>query len=182
MTTNNVNGKRYFGCHFWKGNGLDPKYFGSGVALKNALRKYGKENFTCEIVKEFSCEEDARLYEEEILRMFDLEHDDLFYNMKSTSTGFGFGELHIPCSGSDNPMFGKSMPEETKRKISETMKKKGIRPPDPKKVSVICITTNEIFESASSAARHYNLDRSSIIKCCKGKLKTVGGKTWKYID
>ena len=38
------------------------------------------------------------------------------------------------------------------------------------------------FESAMSAERTLNVDHSSIIKCCKGKMKTAGGYRWKYAD
>lgn len=36
------------------------------------------------------------------------------------------------------------------------------------------------FPSSREAGRQLNLDSSSIIKCCKGKLKTVGGYIFKY--
>ena len=38
------------------------------------------------------------------------------------------------------------------------------------------------YKYASMAANEYNLDLSSIIKCCKGKQKTCGGYVWKYIS
>lgn len=47
---------------------------------------------------------------------------------------------------------------------------------------VICINTGECFESIKKASEKYNLDSSSISKCCRGKLKTVGGYKWKYIE
>lgn len=37
-----------------------------------------------------------------------------------------------------------------------------------------------VFPSAREAGRQLNLDASSIIKCCKGKLKTTGGYVFKY--
>ena len=37
-----------------------------------------------------------------------------------------------------------------------------------------------IFPSSREAGRQLNLDSSSIIKCCKGKLKTTGGFIFKY--
>ena len=37
------------------------------------------------------------------------------------------------------------------------------------------------FKSAMEAERILNIDHSSIIKCCKGKVKTAGGYKWKYI-
>jgi group I intron endonuclease len=45
ITTNKTNGKRYIGQH--KSKDWDPKYFGSGLYLKQAIKKYGIENFTC---------------------------------------------------------------------------------------------------------------------------------------
>lgn len=39
---------------------------------------------------------------------------------------------------------------------------------------VICINTNEIFYYLSDASRKYNVNPSSIARCCKGKQKTAG--------
>lgn len=38
----------------------------------------------------------------------------------------------------------------------------------------------EEFAYATLAAKKYNLDLSSIIKCCRGKQKTCGGYKWEY--
>lgn len=37
-----------------------------------------------------------------------------------------------------------------------------------------------VFESAAEAARQLSLDASTITKVCKGKLKTHGGYIWRY--
>lgn len=179
MTINKINNKKYFGCHFWNGEGLDPSYLGSGVALRKAIKKYGRKNFHCYIVKEFNNEDDCRNYEEEILRMFDLEHDHNFYNMKNTSIGFGFGDMHIPCKGKENGFHGKQHTDEAKRRIGEASK---LRQPPKVDKKVMCITTGEVFESITKASIFYGLDSSSISKCCRGKLKTTGGKQFKYTD
>jgi hypothetical protein len=49
---------------------------------------------------------------------------------------------------------------------------------------VLCLTTNEEFPSASAAARHYNISRSSIIELCllNGRRKSAGGKQFRYMD
>ena len=48
-TTNNINGKYYLGKH----SSEDPNdsYLGSGVALNKAIKKYGRENFTKQVLK-----------------------------------------------------------------------------------------------------------------------------------
>ena len=38
------------------------------------------------------------------------------------------------------------------------------------------------YPYAKMAAIKYNIDLSSIIKCCRGKLKTAGGYKWDYLD
>ena len=45
-TTNLINGKIYIGQSI----NDDPKYLGSGVFLKNAIEKHGKENFLKEVI------------------------------------------------------------------------------------------------------------------------------------
>ena len=40
----------------------------------------------------------------------------------------------------------------------------------------------EEYPYATLAAKKYNIDLSSIIKCCKGKHKTCGGYKWAYAD
>jgi group I intron endonuclease len=47
-TRNNVNGMTYIGCHAT--NNLNDGYLGSGKHLVRAIKKYGKENFTRNIL------------------------------------------------------------------------------------------------------------------------------------
>jgi len=39
---------------------------------------------------------------------------------------------------------------------------------------VICLTTNKIFNSILEASKEYKTNKSSISKCCKGKMKSAG--------
>ena len=66
--------------------------------------------------------------------------------------------------------------EEQNKKISEAQNKK-----------VICITTGETFDSIKDAAIHYKVFETSIVKCCKGNLKSAGKLNgvrlqWKYLE
>lgn len=48
--TNNLNGMEYIGVH--STDNLQDGYFGSGTYLRNAIKKYGKSNFTKAIIEE----------------------------------------------------------------------------------------------------------------------------------
>ena len=47
---------------------------------------------------------------------------------------------------------------------------------------VICISTNEIFNSTKVASDYYNINYNSLKSCCLGINKTSGKKKWRYFD
>lgn len=82
---------------------------------------------------------------------------------------------------------GKELSESTRIKISEANKGRkltnehievlravntGVNSARAK--SVRCIETDEVFYCISDAARQYNVDKSLIVKCCRGKSKFAG--------
>lgn len=69
---------------------------------------------------------------------------------------------------------GKHLPEETRNKISERRKGKYGR-------AVMCIETQETFETIKDAAVRYGIYPSGIGEVCRGKMKTYKRKRFKYI-
>jgi hypothetical protein len=107
--TNHINQKVYIGAH--KTKDLNDDYFGSGVGLKRALRKHGKENFSKEILEVFSSEKEMYNREKELVFL-----GEQSYNMTRGGKG---GFSHIDNFGDKNPM---RMTEETRKKVSEAQK------------------------------------------------------------
>jgi group I intron endonuclease len=85
-TVNNINGKSYVGVHSGLEAGDD--YLGSGRALKNAIKKYGKENFTKKILKIFTKKESAYAYESKIVTS-EYVNDPTTYNLRIGGSGSG---------------------------------------------------------------------------------------------
>lgn len=100
-TTNLINNKIYIGQHV--SEHFDTKYKGSGTILAKAIKKYGWNNFICEILCECSNMEELNIKEMEFIAKYDSTNLEIGYNIK-------YGGANSPC------------PESIKRKISETQK------------------------------------------------------------
>lgn len=88
--TNMLNDKIYVGVH--KSDDIDnDTYMGSGVVIRKAIKKYGIDNFRCEILFSFDNEKDAYARENEIVNE-EFVNSPLTYN--ATMGGIG-GWSHI---------------------------------------------------------------------------------------
>ena len=140
-TTNLINGKYYVG----KQKVYTPSYFGSGMALKHAIRKYGKQNFKKEILEECQSETDLKNKELWWLDTLDAIKDKNCYNLvretssnqhrsyddpeykkrlsvsitKMLNTPESKARLKIQNGGKNNPMYGKRRTDDFKQQLSK---------------------------------------------------------------
>ena len=77
LTTNKINGKQYIGQHKGK---PDDGYLGSGTSIMRAIAKYGKENFSKEIICFCETREEADQKEKEIIAEYNAVESKQFYN------------------------------------------------------------------------------------------------------
>ena len=82
ITTNLVNGKKYIGQKTFDhyGRGRWKTYLGSGVHLKNAVKKYGRENFSRDIIAITYSMEELNQLEIEFIRCHDAVESKDYYN------------------------------------------------------------------------------------------------------
>ena len=121
--TNNINGKTYIGQH--KTKNLVDSYMGSGVILKQAFEKYGKENFSKKIIAICETQENADILEKVFIKVYH-EMGKAEYNICDGGNG-------VLCSGEfeiqrrlkiSKTSKGRIVTEETRRKISKGNKGK----------------------------------------------------------
>jgi hypothetical protein len=126
ITTNLVNGKQYAGDH--STDNLDDNYLGSGN-LKNAIKKYGKQNFKKEILEYFNERNEAFIAQEKYIKQFNTLSPN-GYNI-SPKGGLGFSGCHseetkkkmsLALKGRISSMKGKKHSNETKFKMSIAQK------------------------------------------------------------
>lgn len=115
--TNILNKKFYIGKHSTEN--LDDGYMGSGVVIRNAIKKYGKENFTKEIIKFFDSDQTAYEFEYEITE--GIEKDKNSYNQRRGGVGIQKGT--VMSEETKEKMRNKVITQKTKDKISDGHKK-----------------------------------------------------------
>ena len=128
ITTNLINNKKYIGKHKCDSIEFDG-YLGSGKALKNAIKKYGRKNFIREVLDTAKSLEELNDKEIYYIDKYDAMKNDNFYNIRNGGEGVDFNCLpeetkeliraknRINLKGKNNGMYGKHHSKETIQKI-----------------------------------------------------------------
>jgi hypothetical protein len=131
-TTNTVTGRFYIGVH--KTNNPLDDYLGSGLALKEAIKKYGRKTFTKEVLFSFEHRDDAYAKEKELVTKVLIESGQV-YNIATggvPSIDWGNRRKATALRGEEHPQWGKKLTEEERRQRSETLKRTyAEKPRDP---------------------------------------------------
>jgi len=82
VTTNTINNVKYIGQKTFDnyGNGRWKIYLGSGTYFKNALKKYGKENFTRETIATANSKEELNQLEIKFIKEYNAVKSKNYYN------------------------------------------------------------------------------------------------------
>ena len=198
--TNQVNGKVYIGqttlslerrwyTHCHKSSGC--------VALHNAIKKHGVENFTVEQIDTAMGKPELDLKEK-----FWIKHYNSLvpngYNLKTGGNTPVYSDEsrkrmsinHADVHGSNNPRYGVRLSDDVKKKISNSHKGKHLsvehkqkcRLNSPKRKMVKNLDTGDVYLSCRLAEQYCGLSHGAISCVCRGKGKTAGGCHWCYVE
>ena len=188
LTTNKINGKKYLG----KDVQNNPKYLGSGLDLKKAIKKYGAENFKKTILEVCNNKEELWKREEYWLNYYDVKNNKEFYNRTNKAFGswegrkfdpiteetkqkMSMAHKDIPLSKEhkqaiSDAMLGHSKTEEWKKNLSKSSTESFGR-----KVLQKDLEGNIIKEwnSGKQASQELNLNYTAINNCCRNNAKNI---------
>jgi group I intron endonuclease len=135
-TTNTQNGKFYIGKH--QTENLSDGYLGSGSAIKEAIKKYGKNSFDKEILFIFETEAEMNQKEKEILT------EEFISDRNNYNRGVG-GEGGPHFKGKKHTsevkeriaqkITGRKLSDEAKRKIAQSNSRRSVSEETRKKLS-----------------------------------------------
>lgn len=133
-TTNLINGKIYIGKHLATKFSLS--YKGSGAILKQAFKKYGKENFSCELIAEATTEEELNNLEAYWINYFNSRDPEIGYNIVEGGLGTsGYHHSEEAKQKMSEAKSGRSLTEDWKSKIAEANKCRTHSPETKQKIS-----------------------------------------------
>jgi hypothetical protein len=170
---------------FWRGLGIDlanQTYGGEGVS---GLAAYNRKKVMCVTTGEEFVSASAAAIK---FGFSASSISDACRGRSESANGIKFLYVDSPELAKDSRLSAKKRKKVNKPKSyfgsSTGLDVKGRKSTGPKKLSktVICLDTGETFPSASEAARHFNVCKSSLIELCLGKngRRAVGGLKFAY--
>lgn len=134
-TTNNINKMIYIGVHKCRNHNCN--YLGSGYYLNRAIEKYGKENFSVEIIQFFDNLDDAYKMEKSIVHEYFVE-SEFTYNLV---VGGLWGKINKETRKEigkkvSKALKGRKLSQERKSQISDYMKGHIVSEETKRKISI----------------------------------------------
>lgn len=182
--------RRWHGGHGYRGQ----KYFW------NAIKKYGWDNFQHIVVAENLTKEQACELEIDLIKFYKSNNSDFGYNLSSGGE-FSFSGAKLSAEarkkigdanrGENHYLYGKHPTEEHRKNMSLARmgEKNGFYGKHHTKESkekmgkmVVCIETGVIYPTITEAQNKTGIDKSTIVKVCKGKKELAGFMHWKYYE
>lgn len=175
-TINKVNGMFYIGKHSTEN--INDLYLGSGTRINHAIKKYGRENFTKEILFVFEDESSALLMESKIISDLQIPNPNC-YNICPIGSGqkqkgISLSEQTRQKIIDNNGMRGKTHTDEAKAKISATHKGKS----NWHKGKIRSEHTKQKISKARIGMKFTDEHRANISKVTTGSNNSNYGKCW----
>lgn len=170
---------------FWRGLGVDLANISSGGDGPSGAPSWNRKKVLCITTgQHFDSASSAS-------SAFGFHHSSVAENCRGRSesaNGVKFLYVEYPELSKDSRVSAEKRKKVQKPKSyfgsATGIDVKGRKANGPKKLSrpVICLDTGESFPSASEAARHFNVCKSSLIELCLGKngRRAVGGLKFAY--
>lgn len=196
--TNKVNNKIYIGI---TNQGAGVRYLhhlyearsGSPFPIHNAIRKYGKDNFTLEIIELCGTSEILKEREKYWIAFYNSTDRNIGYNMTEGGDGT-FGRRHSEETKEKirQKALGRKHSEEAKKKMSEYRKanyteehRKSIAESNAKRTKPILMYDRNMnlikeYPSLKLAASENNLHKDTVRNIAKGRSKGIGEYIFRY--
>lgn len=165
--TNSINGKYYFGVH--KTKNINDSYLGSGLAIKRAIKSYGRENFFKEIIACFDDSISAFNYEKGLIS----EHigNPNCYNLMEGGKG-GFDHINNNPNRV-NPMLIQEYKERNKQSSKKRLLEDAEWAERKRKISIENAKKASLSNTGKKRPEHSRLmsQKSSLFNLMKDKDK-----------
>jgi len=160
--TNKINNKYYIGRHSTKI--LKDNYFGSGIGINNAVKKYGKKNFNFEIIAQSKTTEDLWELEKQIVNE-KIKKDRMSYNQTYGGKCYldGLKKYNLKKFKEHQRQAGLKGGQATKKIRTKEWHRKG------QKVSSRNNAKKYVYKIITNTNKEYIVDGHEFKKLCKEK-------------